>query len=196
MSLGSLNECDNKIEQDNKSQIFFALYFLPYFLNSVLFYAAELTSSCCLSASSENPKVVSLFAGNQNISTPKYPLSYPASHYQVWKLVATKNRRVVLLFHTVDLENPVRVAWRYKCLADHIKMYYGDSVKATLLQTICGKTSNKLVVSNGQTMLVEFWSNEKIGGKSFLATVSNKTVNEGKYITIVNSIPLFCFLKL
>ena len=75
-------------------------------------------------------------------------------------------------------------------------MYDRDSVKATLLQTICGKTSNKLVVSNGQTMLVEFWSNEKMGGKGFLATASNKTVNEGKYITIVNIIPLFCFLIL
>ena len=132
-----------------------------------------------------------MVAGNQNISTLNYPVSYPSSHYQAWKLVATKSHRVTLLFHTVDLENPVRVGLDYKCVnvADYINVYDGDSVKATLLQTLCGTTSNKLVVSNGQTMLVEFRSNKNNGGKGFLATASSKTENEGN-----NHIYLFIYL--
>ncbi|KAM3855963.1 astacin-like metalloendopeptidase [Vipera latastei] len=102
-----------------------------------------------------------------HFSSYNYPHSYPRNITCLW-LIQILQGKVFLNFHVLGLQSSPN------CSSDYIRIYDGSSRKGRILiDKCCGAEQLPAVVASGNTMLIEFVSDEDETATGFMASYTH-----------------------
>jgi cubilin len=87
------------------------------------------------------------------ISSPNYPFSYPSNKDCQWTITSVISSQVIVL-KMLDFE----LETSSSCIYDYVTIDDGSNALAPTILKTCGSQSNKLFISSGPSMTVEFHS--------------------------------------
>uniref|UniRef100_A0A8D3CPG2 Metalloendopeptidase n=1 Tax=Scophthalmus maximus TaxID=52904 RepID=A0A8D3CPG2_SCOMX len=95
------------------------------------------------------------------ISSPNWPDKYPSKKACTWSLTTTPGHRIKLVFNEIDMEAHL------ECAYDHLEIYDGRDVRAQSLGRFCGTKKPPPVVSSGNKMFLQFFSDNSVQKRGF-----------------------------
>ncbi|NP_001084377.1 tolloid-like protein 2 precursor [Xenopus laevis] len=100
---------------------------------------------------------------NGTITSPGWPKEYPTNKNCVWQVVAPAQYRISLQFEVFELEgNDV-------CKYDYLEIRSGLSSESKLHGKFCGPEKPEVITSQGNTVRIEFKSDNTVSKKGFKA---------------------------
>ncbi|XP_074648145.1 tolloid-like protein 2 isoform X2 [Tubulanus polymorphus] len=103
-------------------------------------------------------------AFNGTIQSPSFPDLYPSNKNCVWQIVAPKQYRIILNITHFDLEGS-----NQDCDYDSLTVKSGMTAEATNHGTFCGHTIPNPITSEGNTMRIEFNTDNSVQRTGFSA---------------------------
>lgn len=102
------------------------------------------------------------------LESPNYPKPYNNRDYCVYAVVCERpNVKLTLNFTAFELEDSKN------CLNDYVVVRDGTRTNSTVLGHFCGTTVKKNpIISSGQRLMLNLFTNANITKKGFQATVS------------------------
>jgi len=102
---------------------------------------------------------------NGTITSPSYPDLYPANKNCVWQIVAPDDHKININFTHFDLEGH-----NQDCEYDSVRVSSGKGKELKLHGVFCGYTFPAPVTSEGNTLRIEFNSDNSVQKTGFTAT--------------------------
>ncbi|XP_013385673.1 bone morphogenetic protein 1 [Lingula anatina] len=102
---------------------------------------------------------------NGTIQSPSFPDLYPINKNCVWQIVAPAQYRISLNFTHFDLEGN-----NQDCEYDSVEVRSGFETDSNLLGVFCGSTLPMPLTSEGNSLRIEFNSDNSVQKTGFLAT--------------------------
>ncbi|ETE63923.1 hypothetical protein L345_10310, partial [Ophiophagus hannah] len=150
---------------------------LPYDYDSVMHYGAYDFSN-----TAGKPTIIPIPNGSvpigqrvglSNLDVKKINKLYSCSDFTpcLMRIYTSEYQEVFLSFHVLDLQSSPN------CSSDYIRIYDGSSRKSRiLLDKCCGAGQLPAVVASGNTMLIEFVSDEDETATGFMASYTHGTI--------------------
>jgi cubilin len=101
-----------------------------------------------------------------------------------WILMATEGTYFTLNFEFFDLEKPDNMT--KKCSYDYLEIRDGGDSLSPVIDRICGKTFDPVVVSSSQKLFIHFHSDSGVESRGFKINFSVQNVSCGGKINVTN----------
>ena len=125
--------------------------------------------------------------GSGNITSPNYPLKYPAEEECTWTILVPEGMRIALRFKTflvctpisfLKIETPIQFSKICKlqlesgrdCEFDYVEIRDGGNSQAAKIGKYCGKVAPKNIVSTSNQLYMKFASDSSVAKKGFSAS--------------------------
>ena len=103
----------------------------------------------------------SLSSTEGEILSPNYPNYYEKNKDCFWRISTTQGKNIEL--NVVDMD----VEFEESCKYDYIKILDGGELNSNILETLCGMSFPKTIVSTGNQILVNFHSDDQQSRRGF-----------------------------
>ena len=125
---------------------------------------------------------------NTVITSPFYPSNYPDQTTCNYRFIHSRpqNYRLYVHFYMIDIEDSE------SCAADSLSIYDGNSTNAPLIDTICGRKSGIRYMTTGNSLFIQFKSNDNVTKRGFSAYFYQRFM--GKYLSFFYGLRLFSLL--
>uniref|UniRef100_A0A8C1CKL4 Metalloendopeptidase n=1 Tax=Cyprinus carpio carpio TaxID=630221 RepID=A0A8C1CKL4_CYPCA len=100
------------------------------------------------------------------ITSPNWPDKYPSKKACTWTLSTTPGHRIKLAFEEIDMEA------NEECAYDYLEIYDGPNGRATSFGRFCGSKKTSPVISSGNSMFLQFFSDNSVQKRGFKASHS------------------------
>uniref|UniRef100_A0A8C2FPT7 Metalloendopeptidase n=1 Tax=Cyprinus carpio TaxID=7962 RepID=A0A8C2FPT7_CYPCA len=98
------------------------------------------------------------------ITSPNWPDKYPSKKACTWTLSTTPGHRIKLVI--IDMEA------NEECAYDYLEIYDGPNGRATSFGRFCGSKKTSPVISSGNSMFLQFFSDNSVQKRGFKASHS------------------------
>ncbi|CAH2326741.1 vomeronasal type-2 receptor 26-like [Pelobates cultripes] len=106
------------------------------------------------------------YALANNFTTPNFPYNYPPNMNCIWKIIAPAGYKIKLTLKNLVLED----AFANSCSYDSLSIYNGLDTSLGPSQILCGIISSRTVYSAGNSMTLQFSSDQSNQFKGFQAS--------------------------
>ncbi|XP_063295425.1 embryonic protein UVS.2-like [Pelobates fuscus] len=145
---------------------------VPQVMSSASQMLIEFASDGSLSATGFKATYTSVQCGAiyytsaNNFTTPSFPDNYPPNMNCIWKIIAPAGYKIKLTLINFDLED----AFSNSCSYDSLSIYNGLDTSLGPSQILCGLLSSRTVYSAGNSMMLQFISDESGQYEGFKAS--------------------------
>ncbi|CAH2326743.1 embryonic -like isoform X1 [Pelobates cultripes] len=145
---------------------------VPLLMSSASQMLIEFVSDGSLSATGFKATYTSVQCGAifyalaNNFTTPNFPYNYPPNMNCIWKIIAPAGYKIKLTLKNLVLED----AFANSCSYDSLSIYNGLDTSLGPSQILCGIISSRTVYSAGNSMTLQFSSDQSNQFKGFQAS--------------------------
>ncbi|GLG98263.1 Cubilin homolog [Gryllus bimaculatus] len=101
----------------------------------------------------------------ENVTSPGYPNNYPPNVHCAWAVTFPEELRITIKFNAMQLEET--------CSNDYLLIYNGPLPTSPLIDRFCGSHLREDIISQGNTLWIEFHSNGDSQFKGFSLSLSS-----------------------
>ncbi|CAH2326721.1 embryonic -like isoform X2 [Pelobates cultripes] len=145
---------------------------VPLLMSSASQMLIEFVSDGSLSATGFKATYTSVqcgaiyYASADNFTTPNFPYNYPPNMNCIWKIIAPAGYKIILTINDFVLEP----ALENSCIYDILSIYNGLDTSTGPSQILCGIISSRTLISVGNSMALQFISDQIGQYKGFQAS--------------------------